>query len=269
VPIDLSPYHAVLLDLDGTLCEHNTPLPGAVEFLACLKTQNTRYACLTNSGGSPIKVCLRLEAMGIDIDPDHIYTAAGAACDLVMEMFSRPRVGDRKPRVFNLATESCHDMLDGLVEWVERGDQPCDAILVGGPVNRHASPDRQSIALRLAKNGATLIGTCADRAYPGPAGLEFGAGALTWKLAYAAGVQPVFCGKPQEVFFHELCNRLNVQPDWCLLIGDNLEADIFGAKAVGMRTILTLTGVASPADVDALPDEHKPDLVVKDLTELL
>lgn len=267
--IDFSPYHAVFLDLDGTIYDHDKPLPGAVELIERLKREHVRYACLTNSGSSPINACLRLEQMGIDVDPDHIYTAAAAACDFVMEQFSAEKIGNRKPRVFNLATNSCHNMLDGLVDWVERDDEPCDAIIVGGPINRHASPERQSIALRLLKRGATLVGSCADRAYPGRDGLEFGAGALTWMLAYAADVQPVFCGKPQEAFFHELCRRMDVSPEWCLLIGDNIESDVMGAKAVGMRTILPLTGVTTQQQLDALSEEFRPDLVVRDLTELL
>jgi ribonucleotide monophosphatase NagD (HAD superfamily) len=53
------------------------------------------------------------------------------------------------------------------------------------------------------------------------------------------------------------------------LIGDNIESDILGAKALGMRTILTLTGVARRQDLAKLPAELQPDLVVEDLTELL
>jgi len=60
-----------------------------------------------------------------------------------------------------------------------------------------------------------------------------------------------------------------VQPDWCLLIGDNLESDVLGAKAMGMRTILTLTGVTRRGDLAKIPAEARPDLVIEDLTELL
>ena len=46
-----------------------------------------------------------------------------------------------------------------------------------------------------------LVGICADRVYPSPRGIEFGSGALTMMLAYAADVTPVFTGKPERVFF--------------------------------------------------------------------
>jgi len=266
MPLDFSPYSAVFLDLDGTVYHETEVLPGAVELVNALKSSGIPFACLTNSGGSPLHVMEHLEDMGIDIDPDNIYTAAAASCDYVLEHFATP---GRKPQIFNMATQSCQEMLEGSVDWVEQIDQPCDAILIAGPVNAYASFDRQRIALELARRGARIIGLSADRIYPSPRGLEFGSGAMTWMIAYAAGVEPFFCGKPEEVFFHELCGRLDVPPDRCLLIGDNLESDIVGGKRVGMRTILTLTGVARRSDLSLTAPEFHPDMVVEDLKELL
>jgi 4-nitrophenyl phosphatase len=267
VPIDLSPYHAVLVDLDGTVYHEANPLPGAIELIRRLTDQRINYACLSNSTSSPMRVTMRLSEMGMDVDLDRVYTAAAAAADYVVEHFKRS--DNTRPRVFNLATEGLQDMLDGLVDWVQTEAEPCDAIVIGAPCNSQATPERQRVALHLLRRGAAAIGICSDRIYPSDRGLEFGSGALTWQLAYAAGVEPVFCGKPQESFFTELCRRLGVQPDWCLLIGDNLESDVLGAKAVGMRTILTLTGVTRRGDLANLPTEAQPDLVIEDLTELL
>jgi len=266
MPIDFSPYSAVFLDLDGTVYHETNVLPGAVELVNRLKESNIKFACLTNSGASPLHVMETLETMGIDIDPDNIYTAAAAACDYVMEHFAS---ATHKPRIFNLATQSCHEMLEGSVDWVGAMDEPCDAVIIAGPLNKYANFERQRIALELARRGARIIGLCADRVYPSPRGIEFGAGSLTWMIAYGANVEPIFCGKPEEVFFRELCTRLDVRTDACLLIGDNLESDIMGAKRVGMRTILTLTGVARRSDLESLAAECQPDLVIEKLTELL
>jgi HAD superfamily hydrolase (TIGR01450 family) len=267
VPIDLSPYHAVLIDLDGTVYHEANPMPGATELIRRLIDQRINYACVSNSTSSPMRVMMRLSEMGMDVDLDRVYTAAASAADYVIEHFKHP--DNTRPRIYNLATDGLQDMLDGLVDWVQTEAEPCDAIVIGAPCNSHATPERQRVALRLLRKGAAAIGICSDRIYPSDRGLEFGSGALTWQLAYAAAVQPIFCGKPQESFFTELCRRLGVQPDWCLLIGDNLESDVLGAKGVGMRTILTLTGVTRRGDLANLPPEAQPDLVVEDLTELL
>jgi putative hydrolase of the HAD superfamily len=42
--------------------------------------------------------------------------------------------------------------------------------------------------------------------------------------------------KPETRIFQLACERLQVQPEDCLMIGDNLSADIQGAKSIGMQT---------------------------------
>jgi HAD superfamily hydrolase (TIGR01450 family) len=268
MPLDFSPYQAVLLDLDGTVYHEDHALPGAIELIKRLQQEQRTFACLSNSSASPLRIMARLELMGVDIDPSNIYTAAAAACDYVIEKFG---AGDRKARVFNLATESVDEMLQGLVDLVSAdadGSQPCDAIIVGPPSSVMCTEERQRVALSLARSGAAIVGVCADREYPSPRGIEFGAGAMAWMLAYASNSEPVFCGKPEKIFFHELCQRLNVAPEWCLLIGDNLESDIMGGKSVGMRTVLTLSGVTRDSDLSRVKSDMQPDLVVQSLTEL-
>ncbi len=155
--------------------------------------------------------------------------------------------------------------------WVQTPDELCDVVVVGTPTNVHAAPDRQRLALEILRRqrATKLIGICADRVYPSPRGIEFGSGALTAMLAYAADVTPIFTGKPEPIFFQELCERLGVSPARCLLIGDNLESDIAGAKNLGMKTILTLTGVTHSQDLQNLPALKQPDAVIDDLTQLL
>jgi 4-nitrophenyl phosphatase len=265
VAFDFSPYAAVLLDLDGTLYHEEHVLPGAAELVGGIQREGLKYACLTNSTTSPQRLRERLARMGIEMPAHNIYTAAAAAADYVIEHCHAP---GQPPRVFNLATEGLHDMLDGRVTWVGSKDQPCDAIISGAPANVFATPDRQRLALYLLRAGATLVGVCADRVYPSPRGLELGSGALTQMMAYAANVTPVFTGKPERIFFEELCQRLGVRPQDCVLVGDNLESDIAGAKQFGMATVLTLTGVTRADDVPAIPPHLKPDLIVENLSRL-
>lgn len=266
---DLTAYDAVLIDLDGTLYreeEHGSRvLPGAAELIATLTRRGQTYACLTNSGSSPRQLARRLGEMGAAVDEAHIWS-----CIAAVTQYIGHRWGFEKARIFNLATDGLDEMLtERGVTWVTSPGEPCDAVVAAASVNRWASQDRQWTALQLLRRGAALIGSCADRVYPSHRGLEFGAGAMTTMLAYASGVSPVFCGKPDEVFFGELCQRLEVRPERCLLIGDNLESDVAGARRVGMSSALVLTGVATRGDATAAPAERRPDYILDDLTQLL
>ena len=289
VPFDFDTFDAVLLDLDGTIYHEEHALPGAVELIRRFQAQGRKYACLTNSTSNPERISARLGRMGVKVDPAHIYTAAAAACDYVMERFgaqstrspgppvgtgglgapAAPPPGAPRPRVFNLSTEGVNDMLDGKVEWVNDDKAPCDAVICGVPVNVFATEERQRFAMIQLRKGAALVAICADRVYPSPRGMEFGVGAMGAMMAYAANVTPVFTGKPERFFFEELCRRLGVAPSRCVLVGDNLESDIAGAKGVGMRSVLLLTGVATREDVARVPAALRPDLVVPGLPDLL
>jgi ribonucleotide monophosphatase NagD (HAD superfamily) len=119
----------------------------------------------------------------------------------------------------------------------------------------------------LLRKGAALVAICADRAYPSVRGLEFGVGALAAMLSYASGVTPIYCGKPQPSFFHELCRRLGAAPQRCVLVGDNLESDIAGGKQVQMKTVLALGGVATRQDAARLSPDQRPDWIINNLTE--
>ena len=265
MPFDFDAFDAVLLDLDGTIYHEEHALPGAVELIRRFQAEGRKYACLTNSTSDPHRISARLARMGVKVDPAHIYTAAAEACDYVTERFARQSA---PPRVFNLSTEGVHDMLDGKVQWVNDEAGPCDAVICGVPVNVFATEQRQRAAMLLLRKGAALVAICADRVYPRPRGMEFGVGAMAAMMAYASCATPVYTGKPERFFFEELCRRLGVAPSRCVLVGDNLESDIAGAKGVGMRAVLVLTGVATEPDVARLPAAMRTDWVVAGLPEL-
>ncbi len=268
VSLNLGEFDAVLLDLDGTIYHEEHPLPGAVELIRQLETAGRRYACVTNSTSSPQRIVARLQRMDVRIDANHVYTAAAAAVDYVTDRFASAAT-PALPRVFNLATEGVQEMLEGRVRWVERESEPCDAVICGVPLSVFATADRQRIAMLLVRSGATLVAICADRVYPSPRGLEFGVGALAAMLSYASGAEPVYCGKPQPLFFHELCQRLGVSPERCVLIGDNLESDIAGGNAVGITTVLKLGGVSSREEAERLGPDKRPHFIIESLTGLL
>lgn len=263
--LDLNTFDAIFLDLDGTLYHDDEALPGAVELIKKLQQFGRPFACLSNSTSSPSFIAARLDRLGMPVAFEQLYPASAAACSYVLARYGK----DRPARVFNCGTDAVRELLTGRVRFVDNSEGACDAVVVGTPGCAFATPARQRIAVELLRCGAALIGVCADRVYPSSAGIEIGAGSLTTMLAYAANVTPTFCGKPEAIFFHELCTRMNVSAEKCVLIGDNTEADIAGGKNVGMKTILTLTGITRRDDVASLPEDQQPDEVIESLADIV
>lgn len=70
--------------------------------------------------------------------------------------------------------------------------------------------------------------------------------------------------KPNPEFMWAAARELGVASERCLVVGDNIMADIGGARAAGMRSAwVSRDGAAAP------PDAARPDWTVKSLAEVL
>ncbi|MBX3012127.1 MAG: HAD family hydrolase [Caldilineaceae bacterium] len=59
--------------------------------------------------------------------------------------------------------------------------------------------------------------------------------------------------KPEAAIFRLAAQRLGVQPEECVMVGDNPEADIWGAYQVGMKTIWRRGALPWPATLAVQP----------------
>lgn len=60
--------------------------------------------------------------------------------------------------------------------------------------------------------------------------------------------------KPHPAIFERALSELDVRSDEALFVGDRLDADVFGASRVGMRTVQALWFRADDVQVEAEPD---------------
>ena len=74
--------------------------------------------------------------------------------------------------------------------------------------------------------------------------------------------------KPSHRIYEIACERLNVQPQECIYVGDGSSEELTGAAAVGMLPIL------KRADLTDVYDPHRPEIdnwqghVIDEITEL-
>jgi ribonucleotide monophosphatase NagD (HAD superfamily) len=83
----------------------------------------------------------------------------------------------------------------------------------------------------------------------------------------ATGVEPVVLGKPEPGLFEHGLRRLGgLAPNAVAMIGDRLDTDVDGGRRAGLRTILVLSGVTSPAQ--AAVAQPPPDAICPDLASV-
>jgi HAD superfamily hydrolase (TIGR01450 family) len=122
------------------------------------------------------------------------------------------------------------------------------------------------IATQAVLRGARLIGATRDATFPMPDGMWPGTGAILAAIETAAGRKADrVMGKPEEAMYAAARDRLG--EGRALAVGDRVDADIEGARRVGIDAALVLTGVTSREQADALA--VRPTYVADSLAALV
>lgn len=74
--------------------------------------------------------------------------------------------------------------------------------------------------------------------------------------------------KPRREIFEAVVEAMGCAPDEILHVGDNLQADVAGAAAVGMRTVWLTRRIADPEAALAAHSGPRPDFALEDLMDL-
>ena len=91
------------------------------------------------------------------------------------------------------------------------------------------------------------------------------AGAFVVGLEYATGAQATVLGKPSASYFEAALEAVDSDPEHAWMVGDDVDADIVGAGALGMHTILVRTGKFRD---DAVAWSAQPEAVVDSIADV-
>ncbi|HEY2938562.1 MAG TPA: HAD-IA family hydrolase, partial [Gaiellaceae bacterium] len=92
------------------------------------------------------------------------------------------------------------------------------------------------------------------------------AGAFVAGLEYAAETEAMVLGKPSAAYFAAALDALEDEPEQTWMVGDDVEADVAGASAFGLRTVLVQTGKFRQEALDE--STVKPDGVIESIATL-
>jgi HAD superfamily hydrolase (TIGR01450 family) len=254
---------AWVLDLDGVVWRGDTPVPGSIAAIDRLRTAGERVLFLTNNSSATIAgYVAKMAQMGLHADPADVCTSAQASALVVTPGETALVCGGIG------ITEALSAVGVRCVADYEPG---IDVVVAGW--HRDFSFDRLTQAFMAIRAGARLVGTNDDPTYPTAEGELPGGGAIVAAIAYAAGVDPVFAGKPHEPSAQLVFSRLGWSTDpsaeqrsSLVMVGDRPSTDGGMSVTLGARFALVLSGVTAPAD---LPVHPAPAVVASDLAALV
>jgi HAD superfamily hydrolase (TIGR01458 family) len=247
---------AILLDLDGVLHVSSEPIPGAADAVRRLRAAGHRLRFVTNNTTrSRGQLASELRSLGIGLADDELQTTATSA--------ARALSGKR---VLALVMEAIVEDLG--LELVGEG---ADAVLVGGAdeteeTGRVFSYMNLSRAFSELRAGARLYSLHKNPWWQTSLGPMLDSGAFVAGLEYAAEAEATVLGKPSAPYFQAALDALDADAELTWMVGDDIEADIRGAQAFGMKTVLVRTGKFRPDDLES--SGVVPDMVASSVAVL-
>src|SRR5437879_10391055 len=174
--------------------------------------------------------------MGLELDEEELQTAPRAAAHAL-----------QAKRVLALTMHA----IVGELEGVQLVGEDAEAVLIGG-VDETAESNLVFSFMNLARAfheleaGAELYCLHKNRWWQTKDGPLLDAGAFVAGLEYAADTEAIVLGKPSTAFFEAALAALDADPSLTWMVGDDIESDIGGAQAHGMRTVLVRRGQFRP-----------------------
>ncbi len=245
-----------LIDMDGVIVRGDELIPGADEFIGRLHERNIRFLILTNNPMyTPVDLQHRLQRLGVNLTPDHIYTSAQATSAF---LHSQKANGTAFVLGESGLTEALHQ-----VGYVLTDRNP-DYVVLGETTSYSYS--RITQAVRLILEGARFIATNPDPNGPGEGGMVPACGAVAALIEVAAGVQAYYVGKPNPLMMRTALRYMGEHSENAIMVGDRMDTDVRVGTESGLETVLVLSGVTRREMVDRFP--YRPSRIVESVADL-
>ena len=241
-------HDLVMFDLDGVVYVGGEAVDGVAERVDRVRASGAHVAFVTNNASrTPDRVAEKLVGLGVHAESTDVVTSAQAAARLLHDAHGEGA------KVLMLGGEGLRVAL--LEAGLEPVEEPEGAVAVAsgyGPEVRWRDIMRVSV---LVRDGLPYVASNTDLTIPTPYGLAPGHGVLVRTISDFAGVEPTVAGKPAKPLMEETV--LRVGGDRPIMVGDRLDTDIEGARAIAAPSLLVLTGVTwLPEIAEATPDRR-------------
>ena len=237
----MSRIKGFLIDLGGVVYQGDAALPGSVDAINSLRRNSVPFRFLTNTTSKPkASILKKLVSLGIEVEPDEIFTPAAAARACIREQKLSPH--------FLVAPQLMEDFQE-----LETGKNP--AVIIADARDGF-NFENLNLAFRELEAGAELIALANNRKFADENNqICLDVGAFVAALEFASGKKALILGKPSPDFFLSAVRSLGLEPHQTAMIGDDAEFDASAAVAAGLQGFVVHTGKWQAGACDGLDPE--------------
>jgi HAD superfamily hydrolase (TIGR01458 family) len=236
----------ILCDIGGVLYEGDRLIDGAIEAVDYLKNKYKIRFLSNSSRKTPKQIFFKLKNFGFNIEENEIFTSLLAVKKYLI---------NNNKKAYIIATDEAKEYLKDLTG---------EGVVVVADAYTNFSYNNLNTAFRKIINGSEFLATNKNRYFKDNDRLSLDAGAFVAALEYSAEKEAKILGKPSCEFFNEAVEDMGVNKNEVIMIGDDIESDIIGAKRCGIKTVLVRTGKFKENDLK----KTKPDFLIDSIAEI-
>jgi HAD superfamily hydrolase (TIGR01450 family) len=236
VKIDLTRKKLFLFDLDGVFVrgKENPIKIGGTRIIRRIRETGRRLFILTNNSTDTVStIQSTLVNLDIPVRADEILTSGLLTAEYVFSTYGRAK--------YFLIGERGLDVVLRRAHLTRTLGTHADVVIVG--LDRRLTYSKLDRAARVVNNGADIVASHSARLYMYRYGPAIAVGPTVKALEYATGKRATVVGKPSPLMFEIALKKAGCDKNDAVMIGDQVETDIVGAKKAGLDSILVLTGV--------------------------
>jgi 4-nitrophenyl phosphatase len=248
----------VVLDIDGCVSIERKPIEGSVQAIQALRSMGYRVLFVTNNSTMTRQDYAEKfsSLLHIDVSEDEILTSGFAAALYL-------RMNDGQAAVYVLGERGLLAEIEAQGHAVSEDEECVNAVVVG--LDRSLGYDKLARACRMILRGSKLVATNRDRLHPSFQGPIPATGATVAYLVASTRTKAILVGKPSSFMMNLVLQKLDLDPQKVLMVGDGLYSDVLGGNRFGMKTALVLSGVTSQCDESFGP---RPTFILRTIREL-
>ena len=258
--MDLKKIKLYLFDMDGTLYLGNRLFDFTKDLLETIRKQGGKYLFVTNNSSKSVADYVKkLENMGISATEEDFLTSSQATVWYLKKHYPGKRL-------YVCGTRSLKAELAGEGFEITEDIDQTECIVMGFDTELNFKK-LEDVSRMLCTQELPYIATNPDYVCPTEFGSVPDCGSVCDMLFNVSGKRPQVVGKPQSYMAQLAMEKLGVDPEETVVIGDRIYTDIKSGLNAGCQTILVLSGETTVEILENSPDQ--PHLVLQDAGQLL